>query len=175
MKHLFVPYTLALLAEEKGFNEPCFAYYNDLKVVQFPFKGDRFHSLGRYGNIIVEDIEILENWNKWSNNREYLDKDETTWYDYYDEYGQDNSEVRISISCSAPLYQQLIDWFREEHALFISIDTNAFGYRWYHNNIPDPSTWGIDRRKNCHDPNIDYSKYYYEALNKALEEAFKLI
>lgn len=31
MKHLFVPYELALLAKEKGFSEPCLAYYNNRK------------------------------------------------------------------------------------------------------------------------------------------------
>lgn len=31
MKHLFVPYELALLAKDKGFDNPCMAYYNDDK------------------------------------------------------------------------------------------------------------------------------------------------
>ena len=31
MKHLFVPYELAVKLKEKGFNEPCFAVYNNLR------------------------------------------------------------------------------------------------------------------------------------------------
>jgi len=39
MKHLFVPYELALLAKEKGFNEECFAcysYMNTMGLVMAP-------------------------------------------------------------------------------------------------------------------------------------------
>ena len=40
MKHLFLPYNLALLAKEKGFDEPCFATYstNDRKLSGLPLE-----------------------------------------------------------------------------------------------------------------------------------------
>ncbi len=31
MTHLFVPYAIAVMAKEKGFDEPCMCYYNDDK------------------------------------------------------------------------------------------------------------------------------------------------
>lgn len=71
---------------------------------------------------------------------------------------------------TAPLYQQLVDWFRDKHKLHIGIDTMAFGYVGYHNNTPDPKTWSKDKRYRTND-----YKEYYQALIKALTEAFKLI
>ncbi len=34
MKHLFVPYELAVIAKEKGFNEECFKYFLDQNIVK---------------------------------------------------------------------------------------------------------------------------------------------
>ena len=68
---------------------------------------------------------------------------------------------------TAPLYQQLVDWLRENHNWNIEIS--------YRNSFRDytgilypifPRTDASNRFK--------YNTYY-EALNKALEEAFKLI
>jgi membrane carboxypeptidase/penicillin-binding protein PbpC len=69
---------------------------------------------------------------------------------------------------AAPLYQQIIDWFREKHEILIKVDPcelNIF-YSWV---------------KDCRDGTcrIKYDSPlttdYYEALKKAIEEAFKLI
>lgn len=41
MKHLFLPYELAIIAKEKGFNEPCFAGYDNhgyLKLAEVTFQ-----------------------------------------------------------------------------------------------------------------------------------------
>jgi len=40
MKHLFIPYELALIAKEKGFNEPCIAFIN-LSMYNLPSQKDR--------------------------------------------------------------------------------------------------------------------------------------
>lgn len=64
---------------------------------------------------------------------------------------------------SAPLYQQLIDWFREEHRTTIWITPKY----WYH--ICSPKKGIFDCLSGSCKEN------YYKTLTKALEEAFKLI
>jgi hypothetical protein len=132
MKHLFVPYELALLAKEKGFNESCFMfYYND---------GDG-----------LTDDGIFKT-------------------------GTDSNP------CNAPLYQQLVDWFRVKHNIQIQqampipkeavvaangkLDHISQRYVFYiYNEYANPRIVGKDQR----------SDDYYEALKKGIEEAFKLI
>lgn len=63
----------------------------------------------------------------------------------------------------APLWQQLVDWFREKHGkhvqiLFVKTHYTILTYGWV---LPIE----VDNKFNS----------YYEALTKALEEAFKLI
>lgn len=130
MKHLFVPYHIAVLAKEKGFNEPCFATYNKL-------------SDGK--------IDLLPK-----------------------KYGVNKMETLTS----APLFQQLIDWFREEHKLNIWVIENPYTqgngngmYEWNikprtikNQPLPHPKGFG----SGC-------GTEYYQALTKAIEEAFKFI
>ena len=65
----------------------------------------------------------------------------------------------------APLYQQVIDWFREKHFIWIHIDGSQ------HLKIVYVISHSKDLFKK-HEQ-IEYS--YYEALDKAIEEALKLI
>lgn len=44
MKHLFVPYELALKLKEKGFNEPCLTYYYPDKELSDVFRGGVLNS-----------------------------------------------------------------------------------------------------------------------------------
>jgi len=85
---------------------------------------------------------------------------------------QDENEFSDSkeIIVLAPLYQQVIDWFRDEHKIEISLpirkekDKGIF--------------WGGWIKKFEHDFGTSYgSNYtsYYEALNKSIEQALKLI
>jgi hypothetical protein len=124
MNQLFLPYELALMAKEKGFDEPCMAYYNDDKILCIK-KGNPL------SGIINQDCHRL--------------------------------------NIIAPLYQQLIDWFREKHNLIITIDVNSIGkcfghYKKY--NLISMSAWSNDE---------DEPLNYYDALNKITETAFKLI
>lgn len=132
IQKLFVPYHLALLAKEKGFNEPCFAFW------------ERFTNKICYNQGIKNSNGLL----------------------------QDQKEYTL------PLYQQLVDWFREEHSIEImpglvpkipremhpEIFTGKFNFYLYNENwnptIPSRGS---------------FSNTYYEALTKILEEAFKLI
>lgn len=121
MKNLFVPYEIALLAKNNGFNEPSFGVF----VEQTWGNGDiRF---------------LLEG--------EVMD---------------DNEEILFP----APLYQQLIDWFRIEHDILIWVETatyvNMFNYRYYIETY-DNKAEGMKTNN------------YYKALNDAIKKAFKMI
>ena len=67
---------------------------------------------------------------------------------------------------SAPLYQQLVDWFRNKHGIVIWIETapyaHTFNFRFYIETS--------DNRQEGHK-----SKDYYKVYNEALIEGFKLI
>jgi hypothetical protein len=108
MKHLFIPYELALKLKEKGFNEPCFGFY--IQGVLHPKLPDS-----------------------------------------------------TTILLHAPLYQQVIDWFREKHDIFISPENR--------NEHLIVRGWN---RKTC-EHFVGDSNEPKEALNKAIEEALKLV
>ncbi len=125
MKNLFVPYNLALLAKEKGFNEPCLGYYDVKNQKIYPSEG------------------MISNW-----------------------FNTTNENVGFDWKFSAPLYQQLIDWFREKHSIWIEVQVVFYQGSIYY------IAW-VRNTKHLYDSsNIST---YYEALSKALEEAFKLI
>lgn len=127
MKKLFIPYELALLAKEKGFDEPCFAAY-----VEKEFR-------------LSLAIPII------------------------------NHNDAFYLTCSAPLYQQIIDWFRETHRINILIHPHEkFYLEWMieHQYLDGNKFHSILANKFFTSIRI---KTYYEALNKAIEEAFKLI
>lgn len=111
MKHLFIPYELAVIAKEKGFDESCLAYYND------------------NGKLIKKWIAICPS----------------------------------NYSC-APLYQQIVDWFRKEKCILIYPIYNC-KYEYRVESSIDTANDGI----------IVSSKGWQQTQNKAIEEAFKLI
>lgn len=79
----------------------------------------------------------------------------------------------------APLYQQIIDWFREKHNLhiYLSVDFYESGdnYLWQIliKDITD-KTFYSKKSTGLYGDNNEYPTYY-KALEKAIEEAFKLI
>lgn len=130
MKHLFVPYPLALLAKEKGFKELCFGHY---------YTKDKSFNLYEFS----EDFK-----DGWTPNL-IVNKDKHNYY------------------FSAPLYQQLVDWFREKHNILIH---QVLGFSNNH--------WCFKIQSVKNDPrNIDtiQESGYYACFNAALTEAFKLI
>ncbi len=77
-----------------------------------------------------------------------------------------NSEQAKPENCARPLYQQVIDWFREKHQIelvqFAIIDKRSWEY-----------CWQIIAKKT---PLYDFcDKDYYECLNKLFTESLKLI
>lgn len=109
MKHLFVPYEIALKLKEKGFDDPCFGFFTQ----------------GMLHFKLPESNTVLTN---------------------------------------TPLYQQVIDWFRETEGFYIEVvryDVGHFEYQI-------KSNMAIENSK-CTFPT------YYGALNKAIEEALNII
>jgi hypothetical protein len=122
MKHLFIPYRLALIAKEKGFNDSCFGGY-------YLFENK-------------PDLCIYQDENEFSDSKEII--------------------------LQAPLYQQIVDWFREKHKIFIMLDCTNTKY-------PN-GNWECEIHSN-NDKKYGHFGFenYYEALNKSIEEALKLI
>lgn len=91
------------------------------------------------------------------------ENDDNNSFQIWSEDGIDNNS---SSHLAAPLYQQLIDWFRYKHSIVIWIETApyvyTFNFRFY-----------IETYDNRLEGNK--SKDYYKALNEALMEGFKLI
>lgn len=108
MKNLFIPFELAIIARQKGFNETCFGWYSS---------DGCFYT----GEITINQGLLL-----------------------------------------APLYQQIIDWFKFEKGIHFKLGLNVIIVK---SQFPDII---IDGR-------IIEKENYYNTLNKALEEAFKLI
>ena len=90
-----------------------------------------------------------------------------------------DSSVVNWISCSAPLYQQLVDWFRDKHRYHIDItfqesignrvefiNTPYYSIEIYH--LHEGDAWKTYKF-------VAFSDDYYKTLTKAIEEAFKLI
>lgn len=128
MKNLFIPYELALIAKEKGFNEPCLARYDIDKT--------------------ISQTNIESNSNGFN-----------------EQVTNDNLLVMVA----SPLYQQIIDWFREKHNIHFEIRiTYTAKYSTY--------SFCLMRMKgDLYLETPCKGGKYYEALNKAIEEAFKLI
>ena len=125
MKHLFMPYELALQLKEKGFDEPCLAYWST------------------YNKSIPELVINEQSKGNWSLKEDY---------------------------CTAPLYQQVIDWF-ETKGIYISINTACYS-------VPIWSDWCVQRIEPYTEVFSEQDESYenkYEALNKAIEEALKHI
>src|ERR1700685_3650872 len=118
MKHLFVPYELAKLAKEKGFDELCIAYWN----------GEEPYVLGREYSQPVKDCFKYRNTYLSLKDNDIVIPNEEEWIDT-----PDTIRKKRGVIVSAPLYQQLVDWFREKHELHIDIRNNfeSNGYFFY--------------------------------------------
>lgn len=128
MKHLFVPYEIAKIAKEKGFNEYCIGEYTK-------------HAKTQAINLNYPKYEGLQgNW-------------------------PEENEV------DAPIYQQLIDWFKEEYNCFIEPETtmtDKFGNTntVYRITVINPSLTGLKTSKRTGTE---------KTLNEAIKKAFELI
>ncbi len=113
MNNLFLPYELALIAKQKGFNEDCFGGFNAYKELRFDYVG------------LV-------------NNKQF--------------------SMPPQNHVAAPLYQQIIDWFRKKSIYFIESPHREENPAYF-----------------LFVPGITTENYGPFLLNKAIEDAFKLI
>lgn len=158
MKHLFIPYELAKLAKEKGFNEPCMYAYCE-----------------------------QGGWNKYSRSREPIIFVLKTDGNPFGQFFQGKNWNRViepntksKVHCSAPLYQQIIDWL-DSKGLHIDITPEFYrdGINWNWQIF-----WYLPKEKQTIDKFYGGTAMYgdnneyptrIEAVNKAIEEALKLI
>lgn len=77
--------------------------------------------------------------------------------------------------CFAPLYQQLIDWFREKHGIAVFINHWNKNFELTFDGKEWEACVDIIERQPGKLNYCESFKNYYEALTKAIEEAFKLI
>lgn len=126
--NLFVSYELAKILKEKGFNEPCLAYYNPV--------------VDTTGSPMLKPVD-------------------TDFIVYRD----------VSEPCvKAPLYQQVVDWFREKYKIDIELTkSDDFEYIYYFSYYTSNNEF------------VDFEGYdekgltYYQSLNKAIEQVLKVI
>ncbi len=130
MKNLFIPYPLALLAKENGFNKPCLGHYDFIGAPVKFFSSDLLSMGG-------------------------VQQNDTT-------------------KCCAPLYQQIVDWFRERHEIHLCYNLHfttsgvVAGYMF------DVYSFSAILGRNESERTITGATYY-EALNATIEKAFELI
>lgn len=147
MEKKFIPYKLALLAKQKGFNEPCLAKW------MLYMKGD-----------------TVPHFNY--NNRQSLAEsfDEGVWFNHN---GKDvsglNGNDGKDFLWSAPTYEQIKDWFRTEHNINIMYGvcgsrTKVLGYKWWVQ---------VGMNDDCYQTKM--IKDYYIGMTEAIKEALKLI
>ncbi len=121
LDQLFIPYELAVIAKEKGFNDPCLRAFDNKQL-----------SIGGF---------LL--------------------YDRWREFN--NSDERYVLQ---PLYHQTVTWFRTKHKIKICEDQETFPCVVFHI---------IEIEKGTNGSKFVMHEKYFEALNKAIEQAFKLI
>lgn len=99
-----------------------------------------------------------------------------TWYLSIGVLNEANRDLRLSnfntdtFAVSAPIYQQIIDWLREEHRIIVSVDVSPY----------TPSlNWGyvksVESKIGKWTNEQENPLPYYEALNKAIKEALILL
>lgn len=115
MKKQFVTYEIALKLKELGFDEECFAYYN--KMGSFV---DEDGSIYKKSKVLF--LEYDNQFNQIS--PLWFEKDiiKEMWDEgsYWD--GEHSRCKLVGNDVKAPLWQQVIDWFREKHNIIIDVD-----------------------------------------------------
>lgn len=145
MEELFVSYELAKKLEEKGFDESCLARYHRIQPIELRL------SVGR------SDFKSEPRKSKF--NSIFIERlDGGKQYPFY----------------SAPLYQQVIDWFDSKHNFNIWVDCSSKRqWIWTINFIDKGDYIQSDDADNTDNRNWWETKK--EALDKAIEKALTLI
>lgn len=116
MKQFFIPYDLAKQLKEKGFNEPCLAYFT----------------------LVTEKIYLS-------------DENLCTYQNLFKDY------------ILAPIYDQVLDWFLNEHKIYVS---HTFSWSNGFDGLVDTNDeWRL----------TGYGPNKYDSLNEAIKIALNLI
>ncbi len=134
MKNLFVPYEIAKQLKEKGFNEKCLGWW--------------------FKYYDTANLHLVEN-DEGEDNNLKLDLSSSQ------AINARQLEQEYESSCSAPLYQQVIDWFREKHNILIHWEKDEINNKRF---VFYPHNGSFE-------PVFDF----YNGLDKSIEEALKLI
>ena len=167
MKEQFVTYEIALKLKKLGFDEKCFGYYRPMK--EWMMEGTKFNFERHFHGC---------NWAN-PNNTMYFMYVQNSFGDR--DASVKNSEFTKAIeNIAVPLWQQVIDWLRNEHDIVIEIvrqkyfDTYANSYAYevvckvYKNKELEGSVVIRDNKNN----HIFYS--YEEARERAILKAIEL-
>ena len=154
MKEQFVTYEIALKLKELGFNGECFGYYTPMKDWMMK---------GKYS-----DGQLHFHGPNWANS------DNTFYFMYKQNSFGDrsavlkNSEFTKAIhNIAVPLWQQVIDWFRDNYNIHIEIQSpdypNESNYNWSIHILCKFGSYGDGSVNN-----------YYEAREQSILKAIEL-
>jgi len=152
----FVPYEIAIKLKEKGFIEPCIGWWYN------PTGNDPDLFLVEYGE--AEDNNSVE----LDPEQEDM-KDVANWKQICEEKKH---------SCSGPLWQEVVEWFKETHSINVGV--------YYHNDSPTCcavvekfSNIGLELFVKKDGEEIEFpcvdKKFAKSELKKAIKAAIKLI
>lgn len=155
MKHLFVPYKIALGVAAKDFNEPCMAIYlNEYSTQAGLLKQIEFTACN-------ENISGPN----WEDDVLFLTYNNSNLYKQY---------------TAAPTYQQVVDWFRDKHNICIYVDETNRPHIMgtilpTTGRIEYPRLAEISRIVGVSQHRVYTWPTYYEALTEDINHAIKLI
>jgi hypothetical protein len=134
MKQQFVPYEIAVMLKEKGFDEPCLGYYTQYT-----------------GTEVENHLSYVSNHISENHNSNITTP---PWY--------------TGVDVTAPLWQQVIDWFREKHNLIMWVEARyCFKKKYF---------WFIHFDVLIKDDIFDlHIETYEEARQAVIEHALTLI
>lgn len=139
MEDKFVPYPIALMLKELGYNEPCLAWFGVSEI------------LNHVGEIKLYMVGQPNNYEIYTTKTEYFF------------CNQKDTDV------DAPLWQQVIDWFREKYDIHFHIDYNKqLNIYGIHFQNPITKEKGISVIR-------DTYKTYEEAREQAILKALEII
>lgn len=158
MKHLFVPYDLAVKLKTKGFDEPCFT-----KFEQY-FNKKSLQAI--IGSLSLNGPYELE-YNGYD--QKIINSEQSYHFTGYKNSVLDHGQEILA----APLYAQAIDFLRKKHDVHVTNTchfTTSGDVAGYIFDI----CYQDDLLKRKASKTVESSDYY-NALNKAIEEALQLI